>query len=127
MALQRNVQLCCEVSHSLLSQHADKYCQRCRVVLCCSALRQAELKTDMHAGLTAAERRELAELQPAIEGLAKELAAACKARSQVCKGWHTSVHQRCSALVSHTFEGLPFLFSAPDFSLFLTRNVDWIV
>ncbi|KAF6265896.1 RecF/RecN/SMC [Scenedesmus sp. NREL 46B-D3] len=43
---------------------------------------EAELKTDMHAGLTAAERRELAQLQPALEGLAKELAAARKARNQ---------------------------------------------
>jgi hypothetical protein len=44
---------------------------------------QAELKTDMHAGLTAADRRELAQLQPALEGLTKDLAAAKKARNQV--------------------------------------------
>jgi hypothetical protein len=49
----------------------------------CFELPQAELKTDMHAGLTAADRRELAQLQPALEGLTKDLAAAKKARNQV--------------------------------------------
>jgi hypothetical protein len=44
---------------------------------------QAELKTDMHAGLSAAERRQLEQLQPSIEGLTKELAAARKERNQV--------------------------------------------
>jgi hypothetical protein len=37
----------------------------------------------MHAGISAAERRELAQLQPALEGLTKELAAVRKARNQV--------------------------------------------
>ncbi|WIA11815.1 hypothetical protein OEZ85_011905 [Tetradesmus obliquus] len=43
---------------------------------------EAELASDMHAGLSAAERRELTQLQPALEGLTKELAAARKARNQ---------------------------------------------
>ncbi|KAF8071065.1 SMC3 [Scenedesmus sp. PABB004] len=43
---------------------------------------QAELGTDMHAGLTPAERKRLAQLQPSVEGLSKELAAARKARTQ---------------------------------------------
>jgi hypothetical protein len=54
---------------------------------------QAELKTDMHAGLTAADRRELAQLQPALEGLTKDLAAAKKARNQVCMQLALVAHQ----------------------------------
>jgi hypothetical protein len=37
----------------------------------------------MHAGLTAAERRQLGELQPQIEALEKELSQAKKAAGQV--------------------------------------------
>jgi hypothetical protein len=51
--------------------------------VCCV---QAELATDMHAGLTAAERRQLGELQPQIEALEKELSQAKKAAGQVSLG-----------------------------------------
>lgn len=44
---------------------------------------QAELATDMHAGLTAAERRQLADLQPEIEVLTKGVRQANKAFLQV--------------------------------------------
>lgn len=44
---------------------------------------QAELATDMNAGLSAAERRQLAELQPQTEGLEQQLKDAKKAAGQV--------------------------------------------
>lgn len=44
---------------------------------------QAELATDMNAGLSSAERCQLGELQPQIEALEQELKQAKKAASQV--------------------------------------------
>lgn len=61
---------------------------------------QAELATDMHAGLSAAERRQLAELQPQIGALQQELKQAKKARSQV----------RCTALPLLYHGPLPLLY-----------------
>lgn len=66
-------------SHSLPRLHVHSFLAHVSFIL----FFQAELASDMHAGLSAAERRELAQLQPALEGLTKELAAARKARNQV--------------------------------------------
>lgn len=49
----------------------------------CVCFLQAELATDMNAGLSSAERRQLGELQPQIEALEQELKQAKKAASQV--------------------------------------------
>ena len=68
--------------------HVDTGCRRCphqQLTQCCRSCAsvQAELATDMHAGLTAAERQQLAELQPQIDALEKELSKAKKAAVQV--------------------------------------------
>eukprot|EP00879_Flechtneria_rotunda_P012761 GHRR01013325.1.p1 GENE.GHRR01013325.1~~GHRR01013325.1.p1 ORF type:complete len:1111 (+),score=537.85 GHRR01013325.1:324-3656(+) len=44
---------------------------------------EAELKSDMNAGVSATERRQLADLQPAIEDLQQQLSQAKKIRNQV--------------------------------------------
>jgi hypothetical protein len=53
------------------------------ISLCLLPALQAELATDMNAGLSSAERRQLAELQPQIEGLEQQLKDAKKAAGQV--------------------------------------------
>lgn len=67
---------------------------------------QAELATDMNAGLSVAERRQLSELQPQIEGLEQQLKDAKKAAGQVR---HTDLNLLCGSVLAASRTEPPFL------------------
>lgn len=74
----------CHTSHATAGvARARCTCMACVLTPPLCRMLQAELATDMNAGLSAAERRQLGELQPQIEGLEQQLKDAKKAAVQV--------------------------------------------